>query len=281
LPTYLLQLSKVLGNVDIMSIVRFTELFVDVEVGTIFVKKWIPESPKFSSPIVLMHDSLGCVDLWRDFPEQLARSLSCVVIAYDRFGFGRSSVNNNIPSIDFVWDEADIYFPYIKVAAQFNKYYLFGHSVGGAMSIGIAAKDKDCIGVVTESAQAFVEEMTIAGIKEAQVLFQQHGQLERLMKWHGDKASWVLKAWIDVWLSAEFSSWSLESRIGKVTCPVLALHGDKDEYGSNAFPEFIASKVSGKSKIIIIENCGHVPHKEMTDEVISQTTLFLENYCPE
>jgi len=258
-----------------MSIVSTKELFIDVDGGSIFIKKWIPENPKYTAPIVLMHDSLGCVDLWRDFPEQLARSLSCVVIAYDRLGFGRSSVNNNTPGVNFVWDEADFYFSHIKRAAEFSTYYLFGHSVGGGMSIGIAAIDKDCIGVITESAQAFVEDLTIKGIKEAQVLFKRPEQMARLEKWHGNKASWVLNAWIDTWLSPEYSSWSLESRISQVTCPVLALHGDKDDFGSNAFPEYIASNVSGESSMVIIENCGHVPHKEKMDEIINHTRLFL------
>ncbi|PCI57849.1 MAG: alpha/beta hydrolase [Gammaproteobacteria bacterium] len=258
-----------------MSTVTSEELFVDVEGAAIYVKKWIPETIKYTSPIVLMHDSLGCVDLWRDFPEQLARSLSCIVIAYDRLGFGRSSENKNNPSVNFVWDEADFYFSYIKSAAQFSTYYLFGHSVGGGMSIGIAAVDKECLGVITESAQAFIEELTIKGIEEAQVIFQRPEQMERLKKWHGNKANWVLSAWTDTWLSHEFSSWSLESRISKVTCPILVLHGDKDEYGSNAFPEYIAKNVSGESSMKILENCGHVPHKEKMDEVIYHIKLFL------
>lgn len=261
-----------------MSTVTSKELFVEVESGSIYVKKWIPETIKYSSPIVLMHDSLGCVDLWRDFPEQLARSLSCIVIAYDRLGFGRSSANKNTPSINFVWDEADFYFSHIKTAVQFSSYYLFGHSVGGGMSIGIAAIDKECIGVITESAQAFVEELTIKGIEEAKIIFQRPEQMERLKKWHGDKANWVLNAWIDTWLSQEYSSWSLESRIGKVTCPVLALHGDKDDYGSIAFPEYIAKNVSGESSMVILENCGHVPHKEKMEEVINHTRLFLKYF---
>jgi pimeloyl-ACP methyl ester carboxylesterase len=264
-----------LGEFTQVSIVTSKELFVDVEGGSIYIKKWIPETLKYTSPIVLMHDSLGCVDLWRNFPEELARSLSCTVIAYDRLGFGRSSVNENTPSVNFVWDEADYYFSHIKSAAQFSTYYLFGHSVGGAMSIGIAATDKECIGVITESAQAFVEKMTIKGIAQAQTLFQDPKQMERLKKWHGNKASWVLSAWVDVWLSAEFSSWSLAPRIGKVTCPVLALHGDRDEYGSTAFPTYIAGNTAGESSIIILENCGHVPHKEKMDDVINYTRLFL------
>jgi pimeloyl-ACP methyl ester carboxylesterase len=258
-----------------MTIVTSKEMFIDVKGGSIYIKKWIPENLKCTSPIVLMHDSLGCVDLWRDFPEELARSLSCVVIAYDRLGFGRSSVNENTPGINFVWDEADFYFSHIKSAAQFSTYYLFGHSVGGGMSIGIAATDNKCIGVITESAQAFVEEITIKGIKEAQTLFQSPEQIERLKKWHGNKANWVLSAWIDVWLSAEFLSWSLEPRIGKVTCPVLALHGDRDEYGSTAFPEYIVGNTAGESSMIMIENCGHVPHKEKMDEVINHTKSFI------
>jgi pimeloyl-ACP methyl ester carboxylesterase len=262
-----------------MSMVTSKEFFVDVEGGTLYIKKWSPENPKSKTPIVRMHDSLGCVDLWRNFPEQLARSLSCIVIAYDRLGFGRSSFNKNTPSINFIWDEAEHYFPQVKIAAQFKSYFLFGHSAGGAMSIGVAAVDKDCVGVITESAQAFVEDLTIKGIKSAQKIFQQPEQMERLAKWHGNKASWVLKAWVDVWLSAEFSSWSLESRIGTVTCPVFAIHGDRDEYGSIAFPEFIAHHVSGPSTMMILENCGHVPHKEKTEEVIHQTKLFLDDYC--
>jgi len=262
-----------------MSIVSTEELFAGVDGGSVYIKKWIPENPKFSRPIVLMHDSLGCVDLWRDFPERLARSLSRIVIAYDRLGFGQSSENKKAPTVHFIWDEADYYFPSVKRAAQFNEYYLFGHSVGGAMSIGIAAVDKECLGVITESAQSFVEDKTTKGIREAQTMFQHPKQMERLVKWHGNKARWVLKAWFDIWLSSEFASWSLKPRIGQIICPVLAIHGDKDEYGSNAFPEFIAKNVSGESKIIILENCGHVPHKEMMAAVIHQTSLFFEHYC--
>ncbi len=262
-----------------MNKVTSKELFVEVAEGSLYLKKWTPEIIEHTSPIVLMHDSLGSVDLWRNFPEQLASSLSCEVIAYDRLGFGRSSANKNKPSVNFVWDEADLYFSHIKKAAQIDTtFFLFGHSVGGGMSIGIAAVDKDCIGVITESAQAFVEDLTIKGIEEAQVIFQQPEQFKRLEKWHKDKTSWVLSAWIDTWLSTEFSNWSLMPRINNVTCPTLALHGDRDEYGSRAFPEYIAKNVAGKSSMVIIDDCGHVPHKEKTEEIINHVKLFISHY---
>ncbi|MBU4316201.1 MAG: alpha/beta hydrolase [Proteobacteria bacterium] len=261
-----------------MNSITSEEHFLDVSGGTIYAKKWIPTDLQYNAPIVLLHDSLGSVDLWRDFPEKLAKYLSRVVFAYDRLGFGKSSARNDQPSKSFIWEEAGIYFPYIKEALSIDKYILFGHSVGGAMSIAIAAIHTDCVAVITEAAQAFVEDLTVSGIKSARKAFQKSGQVKRLEKWHGDKAEWVLKAWTDVWLSQEFASWSLDPCISRVRCPILAIHGDEDEYGSIAFPEFISGKAGGESEMVILKNCGHVPHKEKTQEVMDHVTAFLDRH---
>lgn len=256
---------------------RTEDLFVKVPGGDLYVKKWFPEEPCHGTPVFLLHESLGCTDQWRDFPERLASRLSRPVISYDRLGFGRSTARDALPGIDFIWEEADIYFPPVKAALSVGRYILFGHSVGGPMSVAIAANDRDCAAVVTESAQAFVENRTISGIETAMEVFRQPGQIDRLKKWHGEKAEWVLHAWTDIWLSPEFSSWSLESCIGKVTCPLLVLHGDHDEYGSLAFPEYIGGKVGLNSRTVILKDCGHVPHKERPQEVIDNIQSFLEN----
>lgn len=153
---------------------------------------------------------------------------------------------------------------------------LFGHSVGGGMAINIASKDSDCKAVITVSAQSFVEDVTVKGIKNAQTMFQQPGQLERLERWHGAKAKWVLNAWIDTWLSDEFKDWSLAPAIGNVLCPVLAIHGDDDEYGSIAFPQFITERSGGSSQLLIIQDCGHMPHREKPQEVRAAIGAFLD-----
>ena len=227
-----------------MSRIKTPEFNIKIPGGNIYARKWMPDKASSDVPVVLLHDSLGSVDLWRDFPEILAKRLSRDVVAYDRFGFGKSDARDELPSLDFIEEESTIYFPMVKSGLSISKYILFGHSVGGAMSINIAARDNDCKGVVTEASQAFVEKRTVRGIEAAKREFDQSGQLERLEKWHGKKAKWVLDAWTSVWLSPEFSEWSLEACIGKLMCPVLAIHGDKDEYGSNAFPEFIAGKAA-------------------------------------
>jgi len=255
--------------------IEIKEFKIENSNGNISAKKWAPQTAITKVPIILLHDSLGSIDLWRDFPCILAEKTFRSVIAYDRLGFGKSDVRHKLPSIEFIKEEATKFFPIIKKQLSITKYILFGHSVGGAMAINIAARDTDCMAVVTVSSQAFVEDRTVKGIKEAQRIFEQPGQIERLKKWHGGKATWVLSAWIDVWLSPEFSTWSLDDCIRDVVCPVLVIHGDDDEYGSIAFPEFIASKVAGISKMLVFKGCGHMPHMEKTDEVVAAVKEFL------
>ena len=258
-----------------MSNTEIKELKVGIPGGQVYVKKWIPEFDNGKPPIILLHDSLGCVDLWKDFPDMLSQAFSRVVFAYDRLGFGRSDARGSLPSKDFIEEEASIYFPSIKETLGIDRYVLFGHSVGGGMAINIASQDKDCQAVITVSAQAFVEDLTIKGIEDAQKIFEQPGQIKRLEKWHGSKAKWVLHAWTDVWLSDEFKDWSLEPAIQNVQCPLLAIHGDNDEYGSSAFPQFISERSGGSSTMLILDNCGHMPHKEKKQEVISAVKEFL------
>ena len=132
--------------------------------------------------------------------------------------------------------------------------------------------------VITEAAQAFVEARTLAGIRAAQADFADPTQFSRLSKWHGPRAAWVLAAWTDVWLSPAFVDWSLDACLSEVRCPVLALHGDCDEYGSAAFPARIVTGVGGPAQQQILEACGHVPHRERCDAVIALVAGFLERH---
>lgn len=148
--------------------------------------------------------------------------------------------------------------------------------MGGAIALAIAAAEREaCAAVITEAAQAFVEPRTLAGIRAASAEFGRPEQLARLTRWHGEKARWVLDAWAGVWLSPEFRSWSLEQELPRVRCPVLAIHGDLDEYGSVEFPRRITGEVGGPSELAILEGCGHVPHRERRDDVLRLSASFL------
>lgn len=251
-----------------------TQQYIAISSGKIFVKKWTPSNLKSSFPVVLMHDSLGSVEQWRSFPEQLANTLSVEVIAYDRAGFGKSHMRKELPSSQFITEEADIYFSQIKPKLGIEEFVIIGHSVAGAMSLAIAANYKDCKGVVSISAPAYVEELTLNGITKAKKEFQNPAVFNKLVKWHGDKARWVLDAWTEVWFRDEFRTWQL-SQIRKVFCPVLIIHGEDDEFGSTAIPNYISQNVQGVSELLLIDNCGHMPHVTHLDNTLEAIGTFL------
>ena len=250
------------------------------EQGALFARRWVPrDAPRDArAPIVLFHDSLGCVELWRDFPEQLALMTRRSVVGYDRLGFGRSDEHPGPLLLTFIRDEAATVVPRLCDALGLDMIIPFGHSVGGGMAIATAARwPERCAAVVTESAQSFVEDRTRAGLQAARVEFARPGQLERLARYHGEKARWVLDAWIETWLSPAFADWSLDEDLRNVRCPALALHGDQDEYGSPEHPGRIARLTQGPSKGVILEGLGHVPHREQPARVLAEVAEFLAN----
>ena len=248
---------------------------IEVPGGRVFVRRW--GEPTGRPPLVLLHDSLGSVEQWRDFPQLLGRATARQVLAYDRLGFGRSTPRADHPSVGFIREEASTFFPALTQSLGLARFALFGHSVGGAMALVIAATQGGaCEAVVTEAAQAFIEPRTLAGIRAAKAQFADPGQFERLSKWHGARARWVLNGWTEVWLSGEFSSWSLEPYLSWITCPVLAIHGELDDYGSEEFPRRITRGVSGPAEMAILAQCGHVPHRERHEEVLRLIAAFLE-----
>jgi pimeloyl-ACP methyl ester carboxylesterase len=157
-----------------------------------------------------------------------------------------------------------------------ERFIVFGHSVGGGMAVPIAAAYPDrCVGLITESAQAFVEERTREGIRIAQAQFAAPDQMARLEKYHGDNAQWVLDAWVDTWLSPAFAHWSLDGELPRVRCPVLAIHGTEDEYGSTAQPERIVALAGASAKLALLPRCGHVPHREQEAAVLEAAQGFI------
>lgn len=228
----------------------------------LFTRSWTPSAPDADrlAPILLFHDSLGCVELWRSFPEKLARATGRRVVAYDRLGFGRSDPHPGALGLDFVADEAQSVVPLLCDQFGIGDFIACGHSVGGCMAIETAARwPARCRALVTIAAQTFIEDRTLAGIRLAQRDFKDPDNLARLARYHGDKTPWVLDAWIGTWLSPAFADWTLDQPLARVRCPVLAVHGELDEYGSLLHPSRIAE---GRGQTLILPGIGHVPHRE-------------------
>ncbi len=242
--------------------------------GVVYTKIW-PGDPR-KAPLLLLHDSLGCVALWRDFPEQLNVATGRTVIAYDRPGFGRSPNRTDLLPVSFVEDEATVVVALCD-ALDLNRVALLGHSVGGGMALASAvALGVRCVAVITLAAQAFVEERTRCGIEAAKVAFSDPAQREKLSRYHGDKTDWVLAAWIDTWLGESFSDWNLDQVLSSMRRPWLCLHGDADEYGSVAHPLRLNDQAAVKGELRILPGGGHFPHRENGPLVVEAVRGFLQ-----
>lgn len=253
------------------------EISIPTPRGILFAKGWTPDHAPQKLPIILLHDSLGAVALWRDFPERLAEQTGRRVIAYDRLGFGRSDPHPSpLTPPDFITDEAQGDFRAVIDHLQIETFAVVGHSVGGGMGLGIAATyPARCAALVTMSAQTFTEAKTLDGVRAAKIAFAQPDQRARLRKYHGEKTDWVLTAWIDNWLSPAFDGWSLDPQIKALSCPTLAIHGAEDEFGSTAHAQRIKDIAPSPVTLVVLEGEGHVPHKTSADLVLSKISTFL------
>ncbi|SEO44060.1 Pimeloyl-ACP methyl ester carboxylesterase [Flavobacterium sp. CF108] len=228
--------------------------------------------------IVFLHDSLGCVELWRDFPKQLAEISKCNVLIYDRLGYGKSdSMNTYIRPVNYLELEADILNDLLETL-KIENAVLFGHSDGGSIALIAASKYKNRVkALICEAAHIFVEDITLQGIREAVHTYETTNLPLRLGKYHGKKTETIFKAWTETWLRNDFRDWNIEYLLPKIDSPLLFIQGESDEYGTLEQVNKTINLAGGKSEKYIIPETGHTPHKEAAELVINKVTLFIKN----
>jgi pimeloyl-ACP methyl ester carboxylesterase len=226
--------------------------------------------------IIFLHDSLGCIELWRDLPEKISILTQCNVLIYDRQGYGKSlPFSTKKRSNNYLEHEADLL---IKLLDFWNveKPILFGHSDGASIALIAAGKYPEKIkGVITEGAHIFVEKLTLDGIHEAIKVYTTTNLKSRLEKYHGDKTADLFWAWASTWTDERFKSWNIEGFLPTIECPVLIIQGEADEYGTLKQVEGIVNGVKGYSKQLMISNVKHTPHKEVPELIIDNTATFI------
>lgn len=225
--------------------------------------------------IVFLHDSLGCIELWRDFPQKLGELAQCNVLIYDRQGYGRSCPFSSKRDNSYVEREADILnelLGYWKI----DSAILFGHSDGGSITLITAAKyPKGITGIITEGAHIFVEEITVSGIKEAIRLYETTDLKTKLQKYHGDNTEDMFWAWAEIWTTEKFRSWNIGHFLPQIQCPALIIQGEADEYGSLKQVEDTITQISGNTEKYTIPHIGHTPHKECPELILHKAAEFI------
>lgn len=226
--------------------------------------------------LVFLHDSLGCIALWRDFPHRLGEATGCNVLVYDRRGYGQSNpFADGERQTDYLAAEADVLHALLTTLG-IGEAILFGHSDGGSIALIAAAKYPRLVrAMIVEGAHIFVEDVTLAGVRQAVLAYQKTDLKSRLAQYHGDKTDRVFKAWTQTWLREDYRNWNIEHFLPAIGCPVLVIQGEKDEYGTLRQVEGIVSGVSGGAASFIVPRAGHTPHKEAAPETLAQAANFI------
>lgn len=244
----------------------------------IYIEKILPK-PSAQKGIVLLHEGLGSVSSWKDFPGKLAMATQCMVVAYDRPGYGLSSKVHQPRSLNFLQEEADEILPCV-VEKFFNNlpYVLLGHSDGGSIALaGAGLLNPPPIGLVVEAPHVMIEEQTLQGIGRVNALRKNQEFVSRLQKHHGDKTTELLDWWLEVWMRPEAKQWNIFDRLPLIDMPLLFIQGTDDDFGTLQQWEEIHKRVKGRAESLIIEDCGHIPHQQAEDRILSAIAEFLKS----
>jgi pimeloyl-ACP methyl ester carboxylesterase len=225
--------------------------------------------------LVLLHEGLGSVSMWRDFPDRLARAAGCDAIVASRYGYGRSEPLAAPRTVRYMHDEALIALPALLDALAIERPILVGHSDGGSIALILAGSGlRPLAGVVTLAAHVMVEDLTVASIAAAKVAFETTDLRARLSRHHADVDSAFL-GWNRIWLDPAFRAWNIEDCLPHIACPVLAIQGEEDEYGTMEQMRRIGAAVADV-ELVRLPDCRHSPHRDQPDAVIAAITRFVD-----
>jgi pimeloyl-ACP methyl ester carboxylesterase len=245
----------------------------DVEAG-------IPlrEGPGSAQPaartIVLLHEGLGSVSMWRDFPRRLAQSTGASVVVYSREGYGKSSPLRAPREMRYMHDEALVVLPQLLDALEIENPVLFGHSDGASIALIYAGgSGRGVAGVIAAAPHLFVEDISVTSIAAAKVAFETTDLRERLGRYHDD-VDGVFWAWNRIWLDPAFRAWNIEDHVARVRCPVLAMQGEQDEYGTMRQIDRIA-ELAPDVRLLKLPQCRHSPHRDQPEQVLTAVREWL------
>jgi len=230
--------------------------------------------------LVFLHEGLGSIAQWRDFPDAVSLGAHLPAVVYERGGHGNADPLNAPRSVNYLHAEALQSLPEVLRQLQIDDAILIGHSDGGSIALIFAAVRPEKVrGIITEAAHVFVEEVTLAGIREAVRIYTSTDLPDRLSKYHGSNTEAVFRGWSETWLSRDFRDWNIEEYLPGVRCPVLAIQGRDDEYGTPAQVDAIVNGVSGPAEPLVLTDCGHVPHVQAREKVLAEMTRFILDDC--
>jgi pimeloyl-ACP methyl ester carboxylesterase len=229
-----------------------------------------------ASTIVMLHEGLGSVAHWKDFPCLLAQATGAGVFLYSRYGHGRSDALTEPRAVSYMHREAQVVLPEMLRTAGIERPVLLGHSDGASIAILYAGMFPNFpAALILEAPHVFVEDVTMSSIAKARVLYQETGLPQKLGRYHANVDA-LFRGWNDIWLDPAFRSWNIESYLDLIRCPVLVLQGAQDEYGTAKQIEAIQRRIPWATAMIL-DDCRHAPHRDCCRTTLSAIGSFLRS----
>jgi len=240
-------------------------------------------SPAADAPtIVMLHEGLGSIAMWKDFPAQLAQATGCRVLVYSRYGHGKSDRLAEKRSVDFMHHEAQVVLPELLRQFQIEQPILLGHSDGASIAIIFAgsqagsaagAHPHQVRALILEAPHVFVEDFGLRSIANIRTLFESTDLPKKLARYH-DHPEEVFRGWNNIWLDPSFRQWNIEKYLAPITCPVLVIQGENDKYGTQAQIQSIHRQIP-KAQSRILPDCGHTPHRDHPKQTVEAIAKFI------
>jgi pimeloyl-ACP methyl ester carboxylesterase len=240
---------------------------------------WVGDRASRYPTVVFLHEGLGSVALWKDFPERFCRDHGLRGLVFSRYGYGRSSTRplDQPLSADFMHYEATAVLPALLARLGIDRPWLFGHSDGASIALLHAAHCGDRVsGIIVAAPHIMVEEIGLASIRQARAAYQDGSFRERLARYHRDVDS-AFRGWNDIWLDPAFAQWDIRKEVASITVPVLAIQGEQDEYGTLEQVVGIR-RLLPHAQLLILPRCGHSPHRDQAERVIAESVRFIEEH---
>jgi pimeloyl-ACP methyl ester carboxylesterase len=224
--------------------------------------------------IVLLHEGLGSVAMWKDFPDAVAARSGHPVLVYSRHGHGQSAQLTQPRRVDYMHYEATTVLPELLSELEVRNPLLIGHSDGASIAIIHAGSGNAVNGTVLMAPHVFVEQVSIDAIAEARRAFETTELAAKLARYHNHPQS-MFHGWNDIWLHPEFRDWNIESFLPAIDSPILVIQGENDPYGTLAQVDAIERSAGGPVKKLVFSDCGHSPHIDFRQQTIDAIDAFV------
>lgn len=241
---------------------------------------WVGPGPQDSPTLVLLHEGLGSVSLWRDLPRRLAEATGCGVFAWSRAGYGGSSPRPAPWPLTYLNEEALVQLPRVLEATGLRRAILVGHSDGASIAACYAGTvaDPRIAGLVLMAPHFVVEPMCTAAIAETKATFKTTDLRQRLARHHGDKVDDVFWGWNRAWLDPLFATWDMRVALPGIRQPVLVIQGEEDPYGTRVQPDIARQHCGGPVTVEMLSPCGHAPHRDQPEATLAAIAAFARDH---